>query len=579
MTEDASRTLGDCFPWAVVRVASFGLARDVPSRLLFGSVSLLTPDRPKPVGGVGVGQHKIGPTGARVFMRRVVMTGADALAWYRSIGGSDFQTPIPTDPDERDKRLDGRPLVSGIFSDNPEWPLLALPLAEGLFGPDAGDPAPFMGSVPSRIHRRLGDAAGFEKVKDAPDAVLFLKRRLHIDLVNYPEYLGGLALVVPDPIILRIDHFLIPRQGPEPEKVMRRLVARPGQSLAGLRMTILEKRANLLTRFETLDVPTDGVVVIHQNLPAEESGYLVTHPDRGLLVYGAPAGFIRSIVLNMGIVGRTVNVEAPTTDSPTSALERYQVSEIAQESPIVIGEGSANETAGRVAQAEARRMRQAQARRYDQTWFEDGNRKKALDFIRVRMGRARHRIRVADPYFGAAQVGQFLHAVPRTNVEIQILTSRLAFAFNPYGEAGFSSKEKQEGALPITAKEVTAGSTRNAADTGKQRRFEQQRLQAFERSLATFDTRGIQDVSVLVMIGRPPPLHDRFLVVGDTVWFMGHSFNALGDRGSLILQVPDPTPILEQLDCMIKRATAFAAYAKARYSSFGKGPKRTRKKP
>jgi hypothetical protein len=34
---------------------------------------------------------------------------------------------------------------------------------------------------------------------------------------------------------------------------------------------------------------------------------------------------------------------------------------------------------------------------------------------------------VADPYFGARQILQFLHAVPRTQIEFTILTSRLAF--------------------------------------------------------------------------------------------------------------------------------------------------------
>ncbi|MHB8254912.1 MAG: VPA1262 family N-terminal domain-containing protein [Acidiferrobacter sp.] len=397
MNTEALPPFVDAFPWTVVRVATYMPAHGARSRLLFGSVSLLTPDRAKPVSSMGVDRCRVKPIRANVFVRQVIMGAAEALAWYRGEGGVDFRTPVPAESGEINEK-DGQPIKSEIFADNPEWPQLAVPLAEGLFGPDSGDPAPFMGSVPSRLHRRFGDGEGFEAVTADAEAVLFLKHRLHIDLAEYPEYLGGLALVVPDPVIQRIDSFLIPSLGSEPEKVMRRLVARTGQSLEGLRITILEKRTNLLSRFETYDVPADGVVVAPQKLPTEESGYLVTHPDHGVLVYGAPATFIRSVHLNMGIVGRIVTVQAPKTDSPTSAVDPYQVWEIAKESPVIVGQGAVIPGTARVAEAEARRKRRAQARRYDQTWFEDESRHTALAFIRTHIGRARRSVLVADPY-------------------------------------------------------------------------------------------------------------------------------------------------------------------------------------
>jgi hypothetical protein len=40
-----------------------------------------------------------------------------------------------------------------------------------------------------------------------------LKRRLHLDLSDYTEYLGSLALVVPDPVLRRVQHFLVPAEG------------------------------------------------------------------------------------------------------------------------------------------------------------------------------------------------------------------------------------------------------------------------------------------------------------------------------------------------------------------------------
>ena len=579
MNTEALPPFVDAFPWAVVRMATYMPAHGARSRLLFGSVSLLTPDRAKPVSSIGVDRCTVKPIQARVFVRQVVMSAAEALAWYRSEGGVDFRTPVPTEPGEINEKLDGQPIESGIFADNPEWPQLALPLAEGLFGPDSGDPAPFMGSVPSRLHRRFGDGEGFEAVTADAEAVLFLKHRLHIDLAEYPEYLGGLALVVPDPVIQRIDSFLIPSQGSEPEKVMRRLVARAGQSLEGLRMTILEKRTNLLSRFETRDVPTDGVVVVPQKLPAEESGYVVTHCDHGVLVYGSPATFIRSVHLNMGIVGRIVTVQAQKTDSPTSAVDPYQVWEIAKESPVIVGQGAVIPGTSRVAEAEVRRKRRAQARRYDQIWFEDGSRDMALAFIRARIGRARRRVLVADPYFGPTQIGQFLYAVPRIEVAIMILTSRLAFEADDVSED--PQEETREGSR-VAAEAMTCNQNRATNAKTKPRQLEQKRLEAFAKSLAALTASadpGTKDVSARVLQGRTPPLHDRFLVVDDMVWFMGHSFNALGDRGSLILQVPDPDPILNRLRAMVTEATPFSAYREERMKSAGGDLKKRKGNP
>jgi hypothetical protein len=68
----------------------------------------------------------------------------------------------------------------------------------------------------------------------------------------------------------------------------------------------------------------------------------------------------------------------------------------------------------------------------------------------------------------------------------------------------------------------------------------------------------------MVLIGKTPPLHDRFLVIDDEVLFLGNSLNALGDRASLILSVPDSEPILAKLRAMATSALPFETYASQR---------------
>jgi transposase len=50
-----------------------------------------------------------------------------------------------------------------------------------------------------------------------------------------------------------------------------RLVPRPGQAIAGLHLTVFERRANLLSRFETITVGNDGLVILSEQAPVEGS--------------------------------------------------------------------------------------------------------------------------------------------------------------------------------------------------------------------------------------------------------------------------------------------------------------------
>jgi hypothetical protein len=154
---------------------------------------------------------------------------------------------------------------------------------------------------------------------------------------------------------------------------------------------------------------------------------------------------------------------------------------------------------------------------------------------------------VADPYFGARQILQFLHAVPRTQIDFTILTSRLAFE-SEYAEAIDAPQDDAQDQAENFAGVAT----------------ETERLTSFTRSLATLRTRGMKSVTALVLSGKTPPLHDRFLVIDDEVLFLGNSLNALGDRASLILSVPDSEPILAKLRAMASLALPFETYASQR---------------
>jgi hypothetical protein len=301
-----------------------------------------------------------------------------------------------------------------------------------------------------------------------------------------------------------------------------------------------------LSRFEPVDVPADGFVTVESALPFHQTGYAISHTIQGIIAYQQPIPFIRAVRVSLGVAGRRVRVQVPRTESPRSPTDSYEITEYAHEIPIEVG-GEPHDAIVKVAEAEVRRMRRAAAKQYKQTWFDGGQRDKAISFLQGQIGRARSSVMVADPYFGARQILQFLQAIPRTQIDFTILTSRLAF-----------ESEHAEG---IDAQQ---GDARDQAENSADKATEFERLTSFTRSLSTLHTRGMKSVTALVLCGKTPPLHDRFLVIDNEVLFLGNSLNALGARASLIMSVPDSEPILAKLHAMASVALPFETYASQR---------------
>lgn len=529
------------FKWAVVRLGTLQAEQKQPGRLLFATVTLLAPDRPPPSKMVGLDRQKLGKSGMKVYFRRTVLDAQSAVDWYRSLGGTDSKTPIPSRREDVEP-LDGISITVSDLVDDPLWPNFGYPLGEGLFAKPSGriNPAPFIGSAPARVHRRFGNGEGFEPLLANEEALDFAARRLHINLRDYPEYLGSVTLVVPDPIIKQIDNFPIPASGQHGERIFYRFVPRPGQKLDGLKIAMFDEQAHLLSRFEIIDVPGDGILDVEKGSCLGASGYIVTHPVHGILAYHPPAGFIRAINLNTGIVNQVRKVSVPMGESSNSPRVEYHVHRIQNDRSSVIGdEPTGPDMNVRVMVAARQREKATDAARFDQRWFGNGARNEAMAFVRMRVGRARNRVIVADPYFGVLQVPQYLLAITSDIVKVTILTSRLAFE-------GGCPEDGQEGASASLPSSVL------------------ERLDRFNVEIERLNKEGNAEVDVMVLPGKSPLLHDRFLIVDGEVWFLGNSLNALGERASMIIKLPNPDEVLRELEKMLKQADTFDTYRQRR---------------
>lgn len=536
--DTAEDLIADQFEWAVIRLATYQDQKSGPSRLLCATISLLAPGRPRPSRMSGVESHKINRAGGRVHFRRVTLTSADALDWYRSLG-DDTKTPVPSLQEDVEIDLDGKhQLLVSDLEDSPPWPNFGLPIQQWMVGgiSSEANPVPYLGSSSARTHRRLSRGEGFEAFLENPNAIQFINRRIHIDLARYPEYLGGAVISAPDPIVERIDNFMVQATESQGERIIFRFIPRKGKTLAGLQLYVFDEHALLINHFESFPVPEDGIVDIEKGSCYGAYGYVVTHPHHGVLSYHPQTSFLRTMSVTMGLVTQTRKVTVPTSESTSSDSTTYSVSRVSRERESIIGERPerprANEIVGRASQV---RRASILAERLDQRWFGVDQRDSAMSFIRDRVGRARRRVKIADPYFGVLQIPQFLLAITSEDVEVSVLTSRLAFEGNSSPEAPDDQP-----------------ATRNSDFMDRLRRFSEE----VERVKAS----GNEHFRVSVLGGKSPPLHDRFLIIDDSVWFLGNSLNALGTRASMIIKLPDPVSILREIEAMERQAVSFEAY-------------------
>jgi hypothetical protein len=510
--------------WAVIRLATLQKKGEV-DRLLFTTVTELAPGRPVPPGQLQPDRFPLKGSEDRVLFRRIVLPKELAISWYLALAEGETNIPIP---EHHDQSNETRPrLRVPRLKDSQPWPVLGLPFSEGLFSRSRTEEikqAPFIGSVPARLHQRFGNRAGLDAFLGNPAAHLFVAHRMHINLFDYQEYLGSAVYIAPDPVVRQIDHFMVPAKDGHGERIFYRLVPRPGQRLDGLRLTTFDKEVGLLTRFETHPVPADGIVVLDKGTCVGEYGYVVSHDALGVLAYSPPAGFLRQMNLSVQAhSGKTLNVRVPTGSAPDAAVTEYQAADGTDwESTSVLGEQVDGEASTRVAKEARKRERQANARLYGQQWFSAGSREEAMQFIQDLLRAARSRVMIADPYLGALQLAQFLYAVSARKVKVTLLTTKLAF-------------------------------TPSAPDETRQTM-----LALFQQHLAQL--KELHRLQPLVAVISTSELHDRFLVVDDDVWFVGNSLNSLGDKASMIVRLPDPTPVIAQLQSLTSAAPALDAY-------------------
>lgn len=431
--------------------------------------------------------------------RRFALSVACAIGWYgRSMDG---HVRLPVDGD--DHAGDG--LCAGPFAGWPAWPTLAAS-NELDFAPDWA-----RGSRAHFLHSRAAlDARTLASVRRERNRRQ-LENWLHFDLVDLcNDYLGAICFVAPNPLFRSMEksHLDTPNDG-SAESIAYKLVARANQRVDGTRLEVVNEGLRGRLTPVAVEFDDDPVKLLEFTSQVNKEGRTVTHPRYGLLAWNEPIPLIRSIHTRMEVVSQRKEVEVPSGGKRKPA-HQYSVSSLEHGGDAMIGRVHNDESIEARAIAATHR-RAKKGTEGAERWFQDAP-EDAAQFIRDTIGKARHRVLIADPYFAGRELLAFGHAIRRPDVELRVLTG----------------------------KPDTDATTM---------------LQAIE----TFQSYPVKP-AIRVLKGKRTRLHDRFLVVDETVWFSGNSLNSLGERASMIVRLCHPELVVARLDGMWAIATPFAAW-------------------
>lgn len=425
------------------------------------------------------------------------------------------------------------------LSEEPTWPELSLVTEETL------KHVPFITywhRYPKLHHLISRESVfSFNEKEKAKFEELFNKY-FFFDISDFPEFLGSINLVLPDPVFKNIDFRLdVDDDNKSKESILFNFDLRPNQNLKELELNISENRKNgkvLLARTQ-IDNKT---IKLQIDRPISTINVSVMCNKRGFLYSNDFIPFGRKLVISGNLVTGTRRVSHPSC--------QYEIQMRGDGFESTIGEINRSTAIETIENSQYFREQTAKRKKYFQKWFK-GQEKDAEDFIRAILEKSSRKVVFIDPYFNdPKELFRFALAVPNYRVPVTIFTSAEQLKktlhvklkkYNSLNNLIFNFKQ-------ILIKPKTMGLVLHE---------EIGRLKALHQST-------LNPITVKVMPGKHSPIHDRFLIIDDDILHIGSSFNNLGKRGTLICMIPVPEYVLNDIEIELKKSQELEAYLKKR---------------
>jgi hypothetical protein len=231
------------------------------------------------------------------------MTVVEALDWYEAAAAG-----IVNVGPRRD-----RPVRVQIVQLGPEP-------AYGKFCVGVDAPFVFRWHDGPRVHRYVPLSVNPRPVRQLAASAAareWLTQHLGFDPYRFDEWLGGLALLAPDPLCSTVSVFPSARaeDGGETLTILavpRRSAARGIADLSGLSLHVAERRTDGWTSVSTVALDGGGNATIPNPQPYGQVAYAVVCPERGLLHLVEPSSWIEQFVVGMNVSNSAALVEVPS---------------------------------------------------------------------------------------------------------------------------------------------------------------------------------------------------------------------------------------------------------------------------
>jgi hypothetical protein len=359
---------------------------------------------------------------------------------------------------------------------------------------------------------RLWSKDEFKRASD------WLSEEMHFPWDAFPEYWGSIHLIAANPVFRSL-HSRIDRASGLAMLIALQLYR--GQSIEGLEFEFESRRptGTAYVLRKRLDDPITRI-----ELPGEPEAMFerVHDPKRGLLYSVGPFWCNEALSLTMNVVTETRSVRIPRSEGGDDGYEVPLVGpfSIARQ----VGEPRRDRVgAERLSAASSDRERRNRGI-VEQKWFRDQV-EDAIAELRALVGGATAPLLLVDPYFGGDDLRRVLLAVQDPGLLIVILV-------------GANHLRERHPTLPV------------------------EECDHLDSCLAQAQAAGpMNPMHVRVMSGSSRSIHDRLLLVDDRLWMLGSSLNAYGRRGTLLVRVPDPEPVLADVREVWSSSEDFSAWS------------------
>jgi hypothetical protein len=495
--------------------------------LLFGFVELYPGEFPAPpeTPEKNLALKRLGNKN-RLYLKRSRMTAKAALAWYLRCVHGTVELPDDFAPDGGPKSL-----AITQFVQEPQWPQLIT----------VCDTIPFISQFwqSPQVHHLLQP----DLLPDARAAISeqegleWLSEQMFVDFNSHSELLGSMHLIAPDPILRGVDHRLSTTD-PDREVSVLRFHPRAGKTLEGLRISLIDRRLTGVGSIVEAEVTSTAMDIGHPEGTTGELEMIVFGRAGAVLSWSKPTGFMRSVGVNVMLPGPQQTVVVPAAGG--AAKSSYTRVLVGHTTTITAGEPrSPREAIPLLAAGLERRELKRLDDRYPEKWFH-GDRESATQFVRSLVSSAKQRIWIVDPYFTTVELVSYALATSSTKLPVLIVTSAEAM----------TKKDRIDPRR--TAAEVLDAQLPNLASHG--------------------------NFTISVLTGSPA-VHDRFLVVDDSVWFSGNSLHTIGDRAGMVVKLRNSGDIIANLEEILtgERVASWGDWM-AHWQSTKRQPRRDRRR-